>query len=339
MLRGGVTAKALRDCPHILGLAVTAAKAASPELHDRAASAAGIVREAAVRVDAQADGPASTLLALAQGTRGSLLKRRRKLAADLLCVSTEHFRKEREELLLEAVADEIYGLDSAWRLRQRHRTTPERQAAKNRVGINWLERHQAYRRVWTPVAALRDDLIVLLDFIRRDAEWPDIADRVMNQLWRYAQFSRELERFTEDYGGLWLLADIDSEVAAADAMRRIGWHTPLGEADNSWLRLILKETPQEELDNFIDRLLKEPRGAEMMDGWLSWAKTCTCDLHDPDPERCEVHRWMTACDEFIRLIDEDWYRIADYYRTSDTNIHGLDIRDLWKQQTPPQPSS
>jgi hypothetical protein len=331
LLRSGVTAKALRDCPGILGLAVTAAKAASPAADDRAVAASGIVREAAVRVDAQADGPASTLLALAQGTRGSLLKRRRELAAELLFVSVEHFRKEREELLIEAVADEIYAIDSAWRLRQRHRTTPERQPTDTRVGIDWLQRHQAYRRVWTPVAALRNDLIVLLDFIRSDADWPDIADRVMNQLWRYAQFSREMERFTEDYGGLWLLADIDSEVAAADAVYRIGWHAPLGEADSSWLRLVLGETPQEELDNFIDRLLKESRGAEMIDGWLTWAKSCQCDLQAPDPERCEVHRWMAACDEFVKLIDRDWYRIADYYRTSESDIHGVDVRELWEQ--------
>jgi hypothetical protein len=333
-LRSGLTTQALRDCPGILGLAVTAAKSASPDLNDRATAAVGIVREAAVRVDARTNGPASTLLALAQGTRGSLLKDRRIGTADLLNVSPEHFRKDREESLIEAVADEPYAIDSAWRLRQGHRTTPERQPTDTRVGINWLERHQAYRRVWTPVSALRDDLVVLLEFIRQDAEWPDIADRVMNQLWRYAQFSRELERFVKDYGGLWLLADIDSEVAAADAIRRIAWHTQLGEADNSWLRLILGEAPQEELDRFIDRMLSEQRGKEMMEVWLTWAKSCTCDLEAPNPEHCEVHRWMAACDEFVKLIDKDWYRIADYYRTSEGNIHGVDVRELWQRRDP-----
>ncbi len=29
---------------------------------------------------------------------------------------------------------------------------------------------------------------------------------------------------------------------------------------------------------------------------------------------CEFHTWQRAADKFIRLIDEDWYRVADFYR-------------------------
>ena len=318
-------------CPGLLSLAVVAAKAASPDRADRAVAGEGIIREAAVRVDAGTHGAASTLLGLAPGTRGSPLKERRRLIADdLLHVHVDHFRKVREEPLIEAVADEIYASDSAWRLRQGHRAAGERGPADTRVGVNWLERHEAYRRVWTPIAALRDDLIVLLELLRSEADWPDIADRVMNQLWRYTQFLRELDRFVEEMGGLWILADIESEVAAADAIRRIGWHVPFGEADNSWLRLTLGETPGEELEPFIDRVYPAERGKEMMTVWLDWAKTCGCNLEAPDPVRCEVHRWVSACEQFIRLIDEDWYRIADYYRTGESDIHGIDVRELWR---------
>ena len=153
----------------------------------------------------------------------------------------------------------------------------------------------------------------------------------MNQLWRYAQFSRELDRFVKQRGGLWLLADIDSEVAAADAIRRIGWEVPLGEADNSWLRLTLTAALEEELDGFIDLMLAAERGKEMMQVWLAWAQSCTCDLDAPQPQQCEAHRWMIACDGFIKLIDTDWYRVADYYRASEANIHGLDVRELWQK--------
>ncbi len=327
--RHGVTTAGLSARPLLLSLSVVRAKAASSEQADLAVAAEGVIREAAARVDASTDGPASTLLALAPGTRGSLLKRRRATAADQLPVNVEHFRKEREPALVQAVANEVYAIDSAWRGRQSHRTAGERHPVDTRTGINWLERHQAYRRVWTPVAALRDDLIVLLELLRSDADWPDVADRVMNQLWRYSQFLRELDRFVNEMGGLWILADVDSEVASADAIRRIGWHVPFGEADSSWLRLQLQRAPAEELDPFIDQVYPVERAKEMMTVWLDWAKACHCDLDDPDPERCEVHRWMSACDEFIRLIDEDWYRIADYYRTSPSDIHGVDIRELW----------
>jgi hypothetical protein len=328
--RSGITTTGLSARPLLLSLSVVAAKAASTDQADLAVAAEGVIREAAARVDAGTSGPAGTVLGLAPGTRGSLLKRRRTIAAEQLPVNIEHFRKEIEPALIQAVADEVYAIDSAWRLRQSHRTAGERSATDTRVGINWLERHQAYRRVWTPVAALRDDLIVLLELLRSEAEWPDIADRVMNQLWRYAQFLRELDRFVDEMGGLWILADVESEVAAANAIRRIGWHVPFGEADSSWLRLTLRETPGEELDPFIDRLYPIERGKEMMTVWLDWAKSCSCTLEAPAPDKCEVHGWMNACDQFIQLIDEDWYRIADYYRTSESDIHGIDVRELWR---------
>jgi len=324
--------RSLERCPHILALEIVAAKAASKARADVAVAADGVVREAVRAVDeGEPEGPHATLLALAPGFRGTLLKQRRPAVAGKLGVSADHLRDYREDGLLEAVADELYAADSAYRLRQRHRSEPERPPAASRVGINWLERHEAYRRVWTPVASLRDDLVVLLDFLRREAAWPDIADRLMNQLWRYAQFTRELERFIAGYGGLWLLADIDSEVAAASAIRRIDWEVPLGEADSSWLRLTLAETPSEELDAFIDRMLAAERGKELLDVWQDWAKSCACDLKAPDLEGCEVHRWMDACDQFVRLIDADWYRLADYYRTSEHDIHGIDVRELWER--------
>jgi len=219
--------------------------------------------------------------------------------------------------LVEDVADELYAQDSAYRLRHKHRTEREREPPHTRTGVNWLERHEAYRRVWTPISALRADLAVLLGYLRGgEAGWPDLADRLMNMTWRYAQFSRELERFVEDYGGLWLLADIDSEIAAADAIRRIDYHVPFGEADSSWLRLILKGTPGEELDPFIDRILAEDRGHEILAVWMDWAVGCRCDLESPDTELCEVHTWAAAADHFVRLIDKDWYAVADWYRAS-----------------------
>lgn len=331
LLRRGATPTAVRNCPAILGLAVIAATSASDSPDDRAVAAHAILRQVVIAVDGERDGPAATLLALAAGTRGSLPKRRRELAALQLGVSVDHFRREREEPLIVEIADELYATDSAHRLRQRHRDRPEREAHQSRLGIDWKDRHQAYRRVWTPITALRDDLYVLLRFLRQDADWPDLADRAMNLSWRYAQFSRELNRFVNDYGGLWVLADVESEVAAADAIHRIGFHLPLGDADASWLRLTLADAPNQELDPFIDKLLAtRDRANELMHAWINWARTCPCDLDHPDPQNCEVHRWASYTDQFIRLIDRDWYRIADYYRATDADIHSEDIRELWE---------
>jgi hypothetical protein len=313
LLRSSVTSEGLRNCAAILSLALTRAKSASDETADRAVAAHTLITEAAKRVDDGAYGPAATLLGLAPGTRGSLLKERRRQAADLLHVSPEHLRKEREPLLVEAVADELYAADSAYRLRHRHRTEAERQPEQSRLGIDWLKQHRSYRRIWTPVSGMKNDLKVLRGYLAADDEdQPAIADRLANITWQWARFELALERFVEEQGGLWLLADVDSEIAAADAIYQLQLNVPLGEADSSWLRTMLMDTPHEELDGFGDRLVEAgERRRELMGLWLAWA---SCPAPDESDCACPLHAWLLAAEQFIRLIDDDWYRVADFYR-------------------------
>lgn len=316
LLRAGVTTEGLRQCPAVLGLALTKAKSASDEDADLAVAAHTLVSEAAKRVDGGSHGGASTLLGLAPGTRGSLLKDRRRQAAGALHVSAEHFRKGREESLIEAVADELYAADSAFRLRHRHRTEAERSPEQSGLGINWLEQHRSYRRIWTPVSGMRSDLVVLRQYLAEEEEdQPAIADRLVNISWHWARFCLALERFVKEQGGLWLLADADSEIAAAEAIYQLGLLAPLGETDNSWLRTLLAEAPHEELDGFGDLLIEaEERRRELMGLWLQWA---SCPESDDSKCDCDLHAWFKTADDFIRLIDEDWYRVADWYRSPD----------------------
>lgn len=315
LLRTGVTSGALTSCPGLLGLAVVAAKSASDKAGDRAVAASSLISEAAVRVDGVKDGAAATLLGVAQGSRGALLKERRRRAAGLLKVQPDHFRKEREDPLLEALADELYALDSAYRLRHRHRMEGVRAPEDSALRVDWLAQHRSYRRIWTPVYAMRADLLVLLGYLRDGHDdHADVADRLCNVTWRYAQFLREIERFIENEGGLWLLADATSEVAAADAVYRTEVLTPFGEADNSWLRLLLKQSAGEELEPFTDQLIAAgERRRELMGAWMAWAEACNQKPDEDDPG-CEVHQWLAATQDFITLIDEDWLRVADWYR-------------------------
>lgn len=315
-LRTGVTTEGLRGCPAILGLTLTKAKSASAEPTDLAVAAHTLISEAALRVDnGAAYGPAACLLGIAPGGRGSLLKNRRHQAAEALHVSPEHLRKEREPLLIEAVADELYGADSAYRVRHRHRTEPERAPEASGLGINWLEQHRSYRRIWTPVMGMRNDLAVLGEYLEADREDRDaISDRLANIAWHWARFSLALERFVEEQGGLWLLADADSEIAAADAIYKLEFYVPLGETDSSWMRTMLLETPHEELDGFGDKLIEAgERRRELMGQWIRWAG---CPDSDDSGCNCDYHYWRRAADQFICLIDEDWYRVADFYRES-----------------------
>jgi hypothetical protein len=315
LLRPGVTTEGLRACANVLDLALVKAKSASDQSADLAVAAHTLITEAAKRVDDGAFGPAATLLSLAPGTRGSLLKDRRRQAAELLHVSTEHLRKGREVLLIEAVADELYAADSAYRLRHRHRAEAEREPERSGLRIDWLEQHRAYRRIWTPLSGMRNDLAVLRDYLAAEDEGrAAIADRLCSLTWHWARFELALECFVREQGGLWLLADMESEIAAADAIHQLQLRVPLGEADCSWLRTLLLDSPHEELDGFADRLIDAgERRKELMGVWLTWAGC-------PQPEGsgcgCAYHAWQRTANEFIRLIDEDWYRVADWYRQS-----------------------
>lgn len=78
----------------------------------------------------------------------------------------------------------------------------------------------------------------------------------------------------EREGGLWLLSDPDNDVAAADAIYRIGLHVPLGETDNSWLRTLLLDTPHQELDGFGDALITAgERRRELMAAWVAMGES------------------------------------------------------------------
>jgi len=333
LLRTGVTGDSLRSCPALLGLALVAAKSASDEPADRAVAASSLIGEAAVRVDGVKDAAAATLLGVAQGSRGAPPKERRRRAAELLNVKPDHFRKEREDPLIEALAEELYALDSAYRLRHRHRMEAERLPEDSALRVDWLAQHRSYRRIWTPVYAMRADLLVLLGYLRDGHDdQADIADRLCNVTWRYAQFLREIERFIEREGGLWLLADAESEVAAADAIYRIQVLTPLGEADNSWLRLLLMQSEGDELDPFSELLIEAgERRRELMGAWMEWAGAYVRGPAEEDP-RCEVHRWLAAAERFIQLIDDDWYRVADFYRVTGQRPAGLEPEALWKER-------
>ncbi|MGH2905903.1 MAG: hypothetical protein ACRDKI_03940 [Solirubrobacterales bacterium] len=329
-VRSGITLRAVLAMPTLLGLDVVKAKALSDRVEDVGTAALGLLRESSVRVDEEADGTAAILMGLATGTKGMPAPERRRKAARSIPTSFDNFRKRHEGELLSRLAEELVAADSIFRSRQNHRAqVPD--AIDSRLRVNWLERHEAYRRIWSPVSALRADLLVLLEYLKRNrvagialeqiddespAPWPDVADRAMNLLWRRAQFTRELNRFVEEYGGLWLLSDPDKESQVAEAIFQIEHHGPFGSADDSWLRLRLAEVSGEELDPFIDAVYAEEAGTEALRSVLNWADQCKCPPEGSGDsyKTCEVHKWLSACDRYTLLIDEDWDAVADWYR-------------------------
>lgn len=306
MLRRGVTSDGLTECQGLLGLGLVRAKSATDTPADLAAGCVGLLVEVAARVDGVQHGPSAVLLGIAPGWKRTLLKARRAQVAQLLHVEIDHFRKEREDPLIEAVADELYAQDAAYRLRHRQRSEEELAAQSAAVGIDWLAQHRSYSRIWTPVTGMRADLLRLMEYLAAEEEDHDaIADRLCNLTWFYARFLRELARFVAEQGGLWLLSDPEAEAEVAEAIYQLTALTPFGEADDSWLRLLLGQAEQQELEPFTDLLIEAgERRRELMGAWVRWTRREDgSELRDGPP--AAVDRWLSIGARFIQLLNED----------------------------------
>jgi hypothetical protein len=362
MMRTGVTVEACRKANGLRGLTLVRAKAASTGADDLAVAARNLVREACARVDDIQSGPTAVLLGVAAGMQGSPAKVRRQRVADEFVVTADHVRSYREPQLLEAVADELFSMDSAYRLRHRHRAEADTDPTRSGIKIDWVEQHRSYNRIWTPVTALRADSLQLANRLRDISvgslllptvakveshgddkslyvdpdDWHFVRERVMTLCWRLAQYSWEVEQFVQRDGGLWLLADPEAELQAADAIYRLGIFLPFGEADESVLRLMLTEARERELDPFEDLMLSDERWPIFRDVWLDWVQGYVNEdgggvgpvdnVRETTPgsrgiqkvtlgtERSDFGRWLAAGEEFILLIERDWNRVAGVYR-------------------------
>ena len=64
-----------------------------------------------------------------------------------------------------------------------------------------------------------------------------------------------------------------------------------------------------------------------MGQWIDWVSQCAVDTKAEDCT-CDFHAWEQATERFIRLIDEDWYRIADFYRQSEVDLGGVKVEGV-----------
>lgn len=336
-LKSGIRPTSVESLTGLLGLEIVRAKSATDSPDDLAVAATGIAKEAIRAVDGSENGAAAMLFGVATGTRGSLLKTRRMWAAGERAVSPEHFRKQTEVSLVAEVADEIFSMDSVFRLRAARKLMGENKPTDSSLAINWLERHEAYGRLWTPIYALGTDLQAARE-ARKSGEAEALRKKyVESSLWWNARFLLGLRRFTEAFGGLWLFTDPDDEVAVMDAVYRINFHTDLSEHEDSMIRVRLSEIPGEELQPFVDRLKQTADGKAVVAKWDGWVDSCACDGDTPQ-SNCTVHLAIGGCETYTRIVDEDWYRLADWYRDPTTNIHGEDVKELWKRHDPFKPT-
>jgi hypothetical protein len=214
--------------------------------------------------------------------------------------------------------------------------------------VQWVERFEAYYRIWTPVYALGANLAAAIATRREEpADHPpwdpdssepydpeDQADGYGRYaLYAYAQFRLELKRFMTRHGGLWLLSDVDVEQQVADAVYRIGWHNPLNEDDDSWLRRFLADSRHEEPQHFAQMLKATSIGSQTLLEWQQYVASCDCADVEQGQEGCQVHATIQACHDYCDLIDADWLKIADWYRPGSMPRRGVTGAMLYEQIT------
>ena len=286
-------------------------------------------------------------LGLVAGTKLWNATDRRKAAAKAQGVSTETFRKTYEKLLLEQVAEGVLAQLHDWRLRSTRLAMERRHPADSRLAVQWVERFEAYYRIWTPIWQLAAELQATVSIRRApptdhppwdpDSDEPyDREDQARGYgraaLYAYAKYHLELRKFMTRHGGLWLLSDAEAEQQASDAIYRIGWHNPMNEDDDSWLRRHLADSRHEEPQHFAHLVRSSSVGVAILTEWQEYVASCACPNNDAPRDGCQVHATIRAGHDFCDLIDADWLKIADWYRPQSEPRRGITGEQLYQAQ-------
>ncbi|WP_431230443.1 hypothetical protein [Paenarthrobacter nicotinovorans] len=269
-------------------------------------------------------------LGLTAGTALWNSRLRREKAASLQNIVADTFRKKPEKELLSLIAESILAICHDAKLRRaRLEMEHRRHPADSRLAVQWVERFEAYYRIWTPVYALAANLEAALDTYQEEPSdhlpWDQASTQpydpvfqargyARDALYNYAQFQLELKRFMSRHGGHWLLSDAETEQEVADAVYAIGWHNDINADDDSFLRRHLADTKHGELDHYWDILQAFPRGVAIHDIWQQMIEEGVGLTTENERKTSQVWLTVQACQRYCDLIDADWIKIADWYR-------------------------
>jgi len=249
-------------------------------------------------------------------------------------------------LIIEQTAEGVLALARDAAMRRANVEMQRRHPADSRLAVAWVERFEAYLRNWTPIYALAADLEAALEFYRdepaehlpwdRDSDQPydplhEAWGYARSSLYRYSQFSLEIKRFMARHGGMWLFSDPRRETEISDMIYRIGWHNPINEENESWLRRALATSQLEEAQPFYGHLKASTQG-EMIHGiWQKFVR----DGHEAavagDTSASQVHSTIAACNEYVQSIDEEWLQIADWYAPGSAKPIGVSAKELYAE--------
>jgi hypothetical protein len=359
------------DALHLPALVAAARLAAAAEV-DNAAAVETLARRVVTRLSGGRYGDALVqLFGLDADSRALTAGVRRINASKALGCSEKTFRTKHEGAMLNDLARSVLVLCAEQRLRHGREQLAARHPVESQIAVQWIERFEAYYRMWTPIYAIGSDLTAYRSTLTEnprpyDRRFGTVGpeDEGYSQeeqsegyarfaLYHYAKFLWELRRFNADNGGLWLLSNADTELAVRDAAYRIGWHVqPFNERDDSYLRTVVDESQQQEMHAFLSNLAETNLGQDLHRQWQEWVATCECtwkasdvpdDAYFPEsantqtisPE-CQVHQVVANCTLYCELIDEDWMKVADWYQLDAESKKGVRAERLyavWRSTT------
>jgi hypothetical protein len=326
------------------------------------------LRESIAALDTGEYGDAAlALFGLAPGLRARSSRERREYAAAAIGRSADTFARRYESDLLASVADQLLVMHADQCLREARQKLERRHPAESRLAVQWVERFEAYHRMWTPAWALGADLTAYrLTLIEpgRPYDWapgtngPDDPGHTQERqaegyardaLYRWAWFQWHLRQFMLRHGGTWLLSSSEAETTASDAVYAIDWHvTVFNETDQSWLRNAVSQSRDQESSHFHGLLVSTTVGAARLDEWLNWCQECQCvwdaenvgteEAHFPTTaahagvaESCQLHAVVAACSQYCDLIEDGWDKIADWYHLSGRRSRGRSSADHYRE--------
>lgn len=285
-------------------------------------------------------------LGLTDGTALWNSRLRREKAAALHGIVADTFRKKPEKDILSMVAEGVLSICHDAKFRQaRLDMERQRHPADSRLAVQWVERFEAYYRIWTPVYALGANLEAALDTYQEEPlehlPWDSTSKKAYSPegqvrgyarsaLYNYAQFLLEVKRFMSKHGGHWLLSDSETEQTVADTVYAIGWHNDLNDDDDSFLRRHLADARHEETEHFWQILISLPQGTRIHDQWQAMVEDGVGITNESGKKTSQVWLTIEACQQYCDFIDADWMKIADWYRPGSTPRRGESGKTLYQ---------
>jgi len=305
---------------------------------------------------------AGLLFLLNPGSRDYAPAEARRYAAEEVGLSFHRFRREPEKRIIGQIAEMILNRIHNHRMRLQRLEEQRRTPDSTRLAVKWLERFEAYYRIWTPVYKLGADLTAyrstLLDPDRPYDNYDNDGDEysqeiqakgyITTALFAHAAYLEHVRRFTISHGGLWLFSDEPAGLEISDAIYRIGWHSPNNDRDESFLTMMYRDADGD-LHDFLNRLAASSIGMGLQREWQEWADECQCTWeHTEDAaeffptqrnhpginNNCGLHLMVEASGDYCRLVEEDWFRLQDWYSIDSRSERGISGEELFKRYPP-----